>query len=103
LRPLSAVLLVSLTGCSAVTVYLPEAPPSARCAIVAPVKSSLTNPAGSPEHGAPLAELRTRVLDSCKEAARDAGANALLVTERTETESAGGKALGCSGMAYICP
>jgi hypothetical protein len=99
------ILAMSLTGCSAVTVYFPEAPPSQRCMIVAPVKYSLFIPVDAPDQGVPLGDLRDRVLNVCKEEARDAGANALLITDRSESDSAGRKGLivKCSGMAYICP
>jgi hypothetical protein len=96
---------VSLAGCSAVTVYSPDAPPSPRCMLIAPIKYALFIPADSPDRGIPLGELRGRVLESCKEEARDAGANALLITDRSESDSAGRKAftIKCSGMAYACP
>ena len=73
--------------------------------IVAPVKYSLLIPADSPDQGTSLGELRARVLESCKEEARDAGANALLITDRSESDSDGRKAftIRCSGMAYACP
>lgn len=94
---------VLLTGCSAVTVYFPEAPPSARCMTIGQVKYSLSIPADSPDQGTPLRALRARVLESCKEEARNAGANALLISDRTESDSAGRKVFTCSGMAYACP
>jgi hypothetical protein len=99
------ILAAGLTACGGVAVYTPDQTPSERCALVAPVKHSLTIPADSPDRNLPRAELKARVLESCKDKVRDAGANALLITHRTETESADRKTLtiGCSGMAYSCP
>lgn len=102
-KTLFAVVAACLAGCGAVTVYTAEAPPSARCMTIGQVKSSLSIPADSPDRGTPLNELRARVLESCKEEARDAGANALLITDRAESDDAGRKVLTCSGMAYACP
>jgi hypothetical protein len=102
---LFSILAASLSGCGGIAVYTPDQTPSERCALVAPVKHSLTIPADSPDRNAPLADLRARVLESCKEKVRDAGANALLITHRKEAESADRKTLtvSCSGMAYSCP
>jgi hypothetical protein len=96
-------LAAALTGCSAVTVI--DAEPSARCMLIAPVKYSLSVPDDSADQGTPLDNLRARVLESCKEEARNAGANVLFVTDRGESRAAGRKALtlNCSGMAYACP
>lgn len=100
-----AFLAASLAACGGVTVYEPASPPSPRCMIIAPVKYSLVVPGDSPVRGMPREELRARVLESCKEEARDAGANALLVTEQAERDAPDGKGLTlkCSGMAYACP
>ena len=100
---LAVVLAAALTGCSAVTVY--ESEPSPRCMMIAPVKYSLFVPADSADQGTPLKELRARALESCKEAARNAGANVLFVTDRSESDRTGRQAftVSCSGMAYACP
>jgi hypothetical protein len=102
---LCSTLAASLAGCGGITVYSPDDAPSERCALVAQVKHSLTIPADSPDRSLPREELRARVLESCKGKVRDAGANALLITDRTESESADRKTLTvrCSGMAYSCP
>jgi hypothetical protein len=93
----------TLAGCGAVTVS--ESEPSPRCMMIAPVKYSLFIPADSADQGTPLNELRARVLDSCKEETRSAGANVLFITDRSESDAAGHKAftITCSGMAYACP
>jgi hypothetical protein len=99
------VLAAGLSACGGIKVYSLDDAPSQRCALIAPVKHSLTIRADSPDRSVPREELRARVLESCKEKVRDAGANALLITKRTEAESADRKTLtvGCSGMAYSCP
>lgn len=103
MKSVLAVLAALLAGCSAVAVYPIDSPPTAQCMLIAPVKYSLLIPADSKDQGIPLKELRERVLDLCKDEVRDAGGNALVVKERTETDSAKAVTLSCSGVAYECP
>ena len=103
MKRLPLVVAVALTGCGSVAVY--ESAPTAQCMVIAPIKYSLYIPADSADQGTPLKELRARVLESCKNEARNAGANALFITDRSESDVADRKAftINCSGMAYACP
>jgi type 1 fimbria pilin len=102
-----ALLLVASASLAAdavdVTVYSRASPPPAKCLKGGPIQYVLTVKKGSPDNTVPLGKLKARVVESCKAEAQKVGANALLITDWTEGDFAGGFEMTCAGFAYTCP